>query len=80
MLNILDIDQYQIEYFKNLIDSRRKNGNKMIIYGMKLLTKKETLEYFTQYQICKTSLTFGEDDLDILYNNIEKKIQLISIV
>ena len=80
MLSILDIDQFQMEYLKYLIDYRRQNGNKIVIYGMKHLSKAETTEYFTKYQICKTSLSFGEDDFELLYNNLEKNIQLISMV
>ena len=55
------------------------SGLKPIMYAKKQLNEEETLDFIRKYENCKKNLVVDVEQVELLYNSVEKDLTLIAI-
>ncbi len=79
-LEILEMSEFDKCNLKRFLESMNILGYRYIIYARKELDMDETSAYIQKYNICKTSLTIEQNELNKFYLEIENNSKLVTIL
>ena len=80
MLDVLEIGEQEKAYLKNYLDGMKRFGYRYIIYAKKELDVISASSYIQRYNICKTSLTIEQSELNKFYTEVETGSKLVTIL
>ncbi len=80
LLEILDMNEIDKSNLKVFLDNMKTFGYRYIIYARKELDMIEASHYIQKYNICKTSLTIEQNELNKFYSEFENNSKLVTVL
>ena len=80
ILDVLDMSEVDRGNLKFYLENMKTLGYRYIIYGKKVLDMNQASAYIQRYNVCKTSLTIEENELNGFYSEVETGSKLVTVL